>query len=165
MHCKGLRVDVVRQPVDVNAVESCADPHIRHHGQDDSHTSNAIFDLNQTAASIDLHITKRVPCTQNSNMTTEVADIAVVSFDKFINGDDADKRAVAQQIYNAFSTVGWVYLKNHGISQERVDETFTLVRTIATTSVLLPIAIGNKLTPIRPNHSSPSPSKRSVHGN
>jgi isopenicillin N synthase-like dioxygenase len=61
---------------------------------------------------------------------TEAADIALVSFDKFINGDDADKRAVAQQIYNAFSTVGWVYLKDHGIPQSRVDEIFSLVRTI-----------------------------------
>jgi isopenicillin N synthase-like dioxygenase len=61
---------------------------------------------------------------------TEAADIAVVSFDKFINGNDADKRAVAQEIYNAFSTVGWVYLKDHGIPQSRVDEIFSLVRTI-----------------------------------
>jgi isopenicillin N synthase-like dioxygenase len=60
----------------------------------------------------------------------EAADIAVVSFDKFINGNDADKRAVAQQIYNAFSTVGWVYLKDHGIPQSRVNEIFSLVRTV-----------------------------------
>jgi isopenicillin N synthase-like dioxygenase len=58
---------------------------------------------------------------------TNAADIAVVSFDKFINGDDADKRAVAKQLYNAFSTVGWVYLKDHGIPQERVDKIFRLV--------------------------------------
>jgi isopenicillin N synthase-like dioxygenase len=61
---------------------------------------------------------------------TETADIAIVSFDKFINGDDADKRAVAKQIYSAFSTVGWVYIKDHGIPQERVDEIFGLVRII-----------------------------------
>lgn len=58
---------------------------------------------------------------------SEAADIAVVSFDKFINGSDADKRAVAKQLYEAFSTVGWVYLKDHGIPQERVDEIFGLV--------------------------------------
>lgn len=61
-------------------------------------------------------------------MATEAAEIAVVSFEKFLNGDDADKRAVAKNLYNAFSTVGWVYLKDHGISQERVDEMFGLVR-------------------------------------
>lgn len=56
------------------------------------------------------------------------ADIAIVSFENFINGGDAEKRAVAKQIYDAFSTVGWVYLKDHGIPQERVDEIFRLVR-------------------------------------
>lgn len=58
---------------------------------------------------------------------TENADIAVVSFDRFINGGDAEKHAVAKQLYDAFSTVGWVYLKDHGIPQERVDEIFALV--------------------------------------
>lgn len=61
---------------------------------------------------------------------TESADIAVVSFDRFINGDDAEKRAVAKQLYDAFSTVGWVYLKDHGIPQERVDEIFSLVSNV-----------------------------------
>jgi isopenicillin N synthase-like dioxygenase len=58
---------------------------------------------------------------------TEAADIAVVSFDKFINGGEAGQRAVAKELYEAFSTVGWVYLKDHGIPQERVDEIFRLV--------------------------------------
>lgn len=60
------------------------------------------------------------------------ADIAVVSFERFINGNDADKRAVAQELYEAFSTVGWVYLKDHGIPQERVDEIFALVSPATT---------------------------------
>jgi isopenicillin N synthase-like dioxygenase len=58
----------------------------------------------------------------------ETADIAVVSFDQFIHGSDDDRRAVAKQLYNAFSTVGWVYIRDHGIPQERVDEMFDLVR-------------------------------------
>jgi hypothetical protein len=58
----------------------------------------------------------------------QIADIAIVSFDRFINGSDAEKRAVAKQLYEAFSTVGWVYVKDHGIPQERVDEIFGLVR-------------------------------------
>jgi isopenicillin N synthase-like dioxygenase len=61
---------------------------------------------------------------------SEAADIAIVSFDKFINGGDAERRVVAKQLYNAFSTVGWVYLKDHGIPQERVDEIFKLVRSL-----------------------------------
>lgn len=58
---------------------------------------------------------------------SEAADIAIVSFGRFIHGDDDDKRIVARQLYNAFSNVGWVYLKDHGIPQERVDEIFGLV--------------------------------------
>jgi len=60
----------------------------------------------------------------------EVNPIAIVSFNRFIHGDDEDKRAVAKQLYNAFSTVGWVYLKDHGIPQEQVDGIFGLVRQI-----------------------------------
>lgn len=57
----------------------------------------------------------------------EEAAIAVISFDKFINGSEAEKCSVAKQIYDSFSTVGWVYLKDHGIPQERVDGIFRLV--------------------------------------
>lgn len=59
-----------------------------------------------------------------------MAEIAVISFEKFIHGDRADQQDVAKQLYDAFSTVGWVYLKEHGISQERVDEIFELVRQV-----------------------------------
>ncbi|KAF2025692.1 Clavaminate synthase-like protein [Setomelanomma holmii] len=57
----------------------------------------------------------------------EAADIAIVSFDNFITGADAEKRAVAKQLYEAFSTVGWVYLKDFGIPQEKLDEMFALL--------------------------------------
>jgi isopenicillin N synthase-like dioxygenase len=60
-------------------------------------------------------------------MATETADIAVVSFEAFLNGNDSERRAVAKEIYKAFSTVGWVYLKDHGIPQGRLDEIFRLV--------------------------------------
>jgi isopenicillin N synthase-like dioxygenase len=62
------------------------------------------------------------------------ADIAVVSFERFINGDDSEQRAVAKELYEAFSTVGWVYLKDHGIPQERVDEIFALVSSSRTSN-------------------------------
>ena len=55
------------------------------------------------------------------------ADIAVVSFDRFLHGNEADRQRVATEVYNAFSTVGWVYIKYNGISQSRVDDIFALV--------------------------------------
>ncbi|CAI6331432.1 unnamed protein product [Periconia digitata] len=62
-------------------------------------------------------------------MAAEAADIAFVSFERFLNGDDAAQRVVANEIYDAFSTVGWVYIKDHGIPQSRVDSIFELAKT------------------------------------
>lgn len=53
------------------------------------------------------------------------ADIAVVSFERFLNGDDKARREVAREIYDAFSSVGWVYIKDHGVDSE---DAFKLVR-------------------------------------
>lgn len=53
--------------------------------------------------------------------------IPVVSFEKFLTGTRDDQKEVAKQVYDAFSTVGFIYLKNTGISQARVDEIFELV--------------------------------------
>jgi isopenicillin N synthase-like dioxygenase len=53
------------------------------------------------------------------------ADIAVVSFERFLKGDEKGKREVAADIYDAFSTVGWVYIKDHGV--DGVENAFRLV--------------------------------------
>ncbi|KAB2575296.1 putative iron/ascorbate oxidoreductase [Lasiodiplodia theobromae] len=50
--------------------------------------------------------------------------VPIVDFGPFYTGDGDAKRAVAKQLDNALSTVGFVYLKNHGVPQERVDEAF-----------------------------------------
>lgn len=60
---------------------------------------------------------------------SETAKIAIVSFEKFLHGNDVEQHAVAKQLYDAFSTVGWVYLTDFGISQERVDEIFALAKS------------------------------------
>lgn len=88
---------------------------------------------------------------------TESAKIAVVSFDKFINGGDAEKRAVAKELYNAFSTVGWVYLSDSGISQARVDEIFKLVRCCQSAEL-------TKLIMNSQKHFSSFPCKRRLPG-
>jgi isopenicillin N synthase-like dioxygenase len=48
----------------------------------------------------------------------------VVSFEPFLNGSETEQRKVAQQLYDAFSVYGWIYLKDFGISQHEVDELF-----------------------------------------
>lgn len=66
---------------------------------------------------------------KSSNDQTMAAEISVVSFERFLNGDDKARREVATEIYNAFSTVGWVYIKDHGV--DGVDDAFSLVRWIS----------------------------------
>jgi len=72
----------------------------------------------------------RLPTSPTIQGMAGEAEIAIVSFEKFINGSNTEGGAVARQIYDAFSTVGWVYLKDHGIPQECVDGIFRLVRGI-----------------------------------
>lgn len=52
-----------------------------------------------------------------------LVDFATMSVEKESIPSLADERVqiIAKQIHEAFSTVGFVYLKNHGISQEKVQ--------------------------------------------
>lgn len=62
-------------------------------------------------------------------MAAEATPIPVVSFEKFLTGERSDQKEVARKVYDAFSTVGFIYLKDHGIPQTRVEEIFELVRS------------------------------------
>ena len=53
--------------------------------------------------------------------------IPVVSFANFLSDNRQDREEVSRQVYDAFSSVGFIYLKDHGIPQARVDEIFALV--------------------------------------
>lgn len=85
------------------------------------------------------------------------AEIAEVSFDRFLHGTDADKKAVAQEIYDAFSTVGFVYVKDHGIPQARVDEIFAVVRSgrFTTWTRVLTLTSGQEV--LRSSHRNKEP--------
>lgn len=50
--------------------------------------------------------------------------IPVVDFTSYRAGSDSDKRRIANEIDRAFSTTGFLYLKNPGITAEKVDEAF-----------------------------------------
>lgn len=51
-----------------------------------------------------------------------VVDFSAMSLENKnpLNEDDATIRDLADQVYQAFSTIGFVYLRNHGIPQEMV---------------------------------------------
>jgi hypothetical protein len=51
----------------------------------------------------------------------------VISFQEFLTGSEVEKRAVAQKLYNAFHTYGWVYLQDFAISADEIDEMFAMV--------------------------------------
>ena len=53
-----------------------------------------------------------------------LVDFSAMSVEKESLPSPADDmvQVIAKQIHEAFSTVGFVYLKNHGISQEKVKQ-------------------------------------------
>jgi hypothetical protein len=61
------------------------------------------------------------------NDTASDSPVPIVDYGLFLHGGDEDKRKVAAQIDEAFRTVGFVCLVNHGIEQAKVDECFEWV--------------------------------------
>lgn len=57
-------------------------------------------------------------------MGSAESPVPIVDFGPFYTGDDTAKKAVAEQLDEALHTVGFVYLKNHGVPQEKVDGAF-----------------------------------------
>lgn len=58
-----------------------------------------------------------------------MANIPIVDFSVYSKPKSThDKIAVAKEIDDAFRSQGFVYLKNHGVSKERVEQCFTWVR-------------------------------------
>lgn len=55
----------------------------------------------------------------------ENSTIPIVDFGAFLNGETKEQERVAHQIDEAFRNVGFVYLKNHGIPKEKVQECFS----------------------------------------
>jgi isopenicillin N synthase-like dioxygenase len=59
-----------------------------------------------------------------------MAEIPLVDFGAFLTGSQAQKERVAKQMDNAFRNVGFVYLRNAGVSKEMVEECFAWVRRL-----------------------------------
>jgi len=47
--------------------------------------------------------------------------IPTVDLSQYVNGNEADKQAFVEQLGNAYETVGFVKVKNHGVSQDLID--------------------------------------------
>lgn len=59
-----------------------------------------------------------------------VNQIPVVDFAAFRSGTPNETKEIANSLYEAFRDVGFVYLKNHGVPQDVVDEAFTWVSSL-----------------------------------
>jgi isopenicillin N synthase-like dioxygenase len=57
-------------------------------------------------------------------VTATLVEIPVIDFAPFLQGDDRDRKAVAEQIYQACHKIGFMYLKNPGISPELIEQIF-----------------------------------------
>lgn len=53
--------------------------------------------------------------------------IPLIDFDQFLNGSTDQREQVASAIDAAFRSVGFLYVSNHGIDQDKVDECFQWV--------------------------------------
>jgi isopenicillin N synthase-like dioxygenase len=51
-------------------------------------------------------------------------EIPVVDMTGFIGGSDAKRKAIADEVAEACSTVGFLYMAGHGLSQTLIDDTF-----------------------------------------
>lgn len=67
--------------------------------------------------------------TQINSGVNIMANIPIVDFTAYSNPKSThDEIAVAKEIDDAFRCQGFVYLENHGVSKERVEQCFTWVR-------------------------------------
>ena len=64
----------------------------------------------------------------SSSSSEEPADIPVIDFDVLIHGGPAEREATLKQMDESFQSYGFIYLANHSIPQETVDEAFKWVR-------------------------------------
>ncbi len=74
-------------------------------------------------------------------MSTPLVEIPVIDFAAFISGNADSRQAVARQIYQACHEIGFMYLKNPGISSSLIDQLFTQTKQFFD----LPVEVKNQL--------------------
>ena len=74
-------------------------------------------------------------------MSTTLFEIPVIDFSPFLSGDTNLRKAVASQVYKACHEIGFMYIKNPGISQILIDQLFIQTKQF----FALPVELKNKL--------------------
>jgi isopenicillin N synthase-like dioxygenase len=57
-------------------------------------------------------------------MSSTLVQIPIIDFEPFINDRESARQTVVEQIYQACHKIGFMYLKNSGISQNLIDQLF-----------------------------------------
>lgn len=71
-----------------------------------------------------------------ANNTPEVA-IPIIDLEPVRSGSEDEALATGRQVYEAFRDVGFAYIRNHGVPQEKIDEAFGWVSTQAMPAVAI----------------------------
>lgn len=72
-----------------------------------------------------IYSTSNVKWYKENQLSTTLLEIPVIDFAPFINGDANSRQTVASQIYQACEEIGFMYLKNPGISPTLIEELFS----------------------------------------
>ena len=59
-------------------------------------------------------------------MSVELLNLAIIDMSAFRNGDNTERKKVANKIYNAAHNIGFLYLKNTGMPYDLLDKTFSV---------------------------------------
>ena len=62
----------------------------------------------------------------------EELTIPIIDLEPMRSGDSDEAHETGKKLYEAFRSVGFAYIKNHGIPQDVVDEAFVWVRLYTT---------------------------------
>lgn len=74
-------------------------------------------------------------------MSDKLVEIPVIDFAPFIQGETLARESVASQIYQAGHEIGFMYLKNAGISLSHIEQTVTQAKQF----FALPLAVKNQI--------------------
>lgn len=74
-------------------------------------------------------------------MSTVLTQIPIIDFESFINGNQAMRREVANQVRQACQETGFLYIRNHGVSETLIKQAFNQSRQF----FALPIGIKQQL--------------------
>ena len=59
-------------------------------------------------------------------MSVKLSNLAIIDMSAFRNGDNTERKKVANKIYNAAHNIGFLYLKNTGMPYDLLDKTFSV---------------------------------------